>query len=201
MLQDGPSDGPALLLAHGAGAGMESDFMAHMAAALGRDGWRVVRFNFPYMESGRRAPDRAHVLEDTFRRLSDAVAPDGSAIVGGKSLGGRIAGQAVAGGMPARGVFFLGYPLHPPGRPEKMRDAPLLAMRSPMLFVQGTRDSFCPLPLLYKVLKRAAAPHDVVEIADGDHSLKVRRSSGRATSAAWDEAASAVSGWGRKLQP
>lgn len=199
MIEEGPEAGDLVVLAHGAGGGSDSDFMTHVAERMSHGALRVARFNFPYMEAGRRAPDRAPVLEEAFRSVVEQVGEDKPVLVGGKSMGGRIAAQVVAAGLPARGVFFLGYPLHPPGRPDRLRDAPLLALAAPLLFVQGTRDPFCPLPTLHEVLHRVTAPHQVVAIEDGDHSFKVRGSSGRQTEQAWDEAADAVVRWAGSL--
>jgi predicted alpha/beta-hydrolase family hydrolase len=198
---DGPPDAPDLLiLAHGAGAGMDLPFMAHFAAGLGRHGIRVMRFNFLYSEQGRKAPDRGPVLEETYRRIAGYAQTDlgpKRLFLGGKSMGGRIASQIAAGDVafPAAGLVFLGYPLHPPGRPERLRDAHLATVSAPMLFVEGTRDPFCPLETLRRVLERVAAPSTVVVVEDGDHSFKVRKSSGRTAEEALDEAIASVASW------
>lgn len=194
---DGPDDADFLLvLAHGAGAPLGSDFMRVIAEALGERGIRVCRFNFVYMEKGKRAPDRQPVLEETYGAVLDAVRGDhATVVVGGKSLGGRIASMIVAAGAAADGLVFLGYPLHPPGRPDRIRKAHLADISQPMLFVEGTRDSFCPLDTLEEVRAELDAPTEVAVIDDGDHSLKVRKSSGRTTEEAWLEAAGAVSAW------
>lgn len=190
-------DGPTtIVLGHGAGASLTSDYMAFFATELARLGHRVVRFNFPYMEAGRKAPDKQPVLVETFRAVVDEVASAAErVIVGGKSMGGRIASHAVAEGMAADGLIFLGYPLHPPGRPERIRDAHLHDIKAPMLFVEGTRDPFCPLEALEKVRAELGADSEVLVIADGDHSLKVRKSPGRDTQAAWAEAVSGIDVW------
>ena len=183
-----------VVLGHGAGAPMDSPFMAHMAGRLA-ERYRACRFNFPYMERGRKTPDRAEVLEDAFEVVVAAVRGDGRVVVGGKSMGGRIASQAVARGMAADGIVFFGYPLHPPGRPDRMRDEHLHAITIPMLFIEGTRDPFCPLETLAAVRKRLSAPNDLTVIEGGDHSYKVRKSSGRSTEQAWDEGADAAIEW------
>ena len=196
-------DGPTtIVLGHGAGASLTSDYMAFFAVELARRGHRVVRFNFPYMEAGRKAPDRQPVLIETFRAVVDGVASGaGKMIVGGKSMGGRIASHAVAEGMAADGLVFLGYPLHPPGRPERIRDAHLHDIKAPILFVEGTRDPFCPLETLEKVRAGIGTDTEVLVIDDGDHSLKVRKSSGRDTAAAWAEAADGIDAWIRHAVP
>jgi uncharacterized protein len=189
------SDGVTLVLGHGAGAAMDHPFMEHVAQGLARRGHRVVRFNFPYMQAGRKAPDRAETLEACFRAVADAVAGDGPLVLGGKSMGGRIASQVAAGGSPCDGLVFLGYPLHPPGKPERLRDAHLREIRVPMLFVEGTRDPFCPLETLDRVKERFVAPTTIRVIEDGDHSFRVRKSSGRDTYAAWNEVVEVTAGW------
>lgn len=187
-----------LVLGHGAGASMDSKFMAFVSDRIATGGVAVARFNFRYMEGGRRSPDRASVLEETFRAVVDGLrersAPD-RLYLGGKSMGGRIASQIVAAGCMADGLVFLGYPLHPPGKPEKLRDAHLHDISVPMLFVEGTRDPFCPLRTLERVLANLDAPADLVVIEGGDHSLKVPKSSGRTTEEALTEAAAAVTNW------
>jgi len=165
---DGPNDAALLLvLAHGAGANKDSDFMSFMARSMGAQGVRVCRFNFVYTELGRRAPDRQNVLEDTYRAVVAEVR-DGSKqlVAGGKSLGGRIASLIAAGGAPVDGLVFLGYPLHPPGKPDRIRKAHLPAIKVPMLFVEGTRDPFCPLDTLDEVRAELTAPNEVAVIED-----------------------------------
>ena len=200
---DGPSDASnVVVMAPGAGGGMESRFMGALAAGIASAGVRVCRFNFSYFEQGRRSPDRAPVLEDTYRAVVAQVRKwySGSVVLGGKSMGGRIASHIVSSGERADGLFYLGYPLHPPGRPDRMRDAHLYSIEVPMLFVEGTRDPFCPLETLASVRARLRAENRLVVIQDGNHSLEVRKSSGRSTTEAWAEASNAVSGWLKALQ-
>jgi uncharacterized protein len=196
---DGPENARLLLfLAHGAGGDMNSGFMTTIAGLLADHGLRVCRFNFPYMEQGRRSPDRQGVLEEAYRAVVTKVqenSPEAPVVVGGKSLGGRIASHVVADGMEADGLVFLGYPLHPPGRPDRLRSAHLEKIKVPMLFVEGTRDPFCPLDTLADMTRGLDADTEVAVVDDGDHSLKVRKSSGRSTEEAWAEAADLVAGW------
>lgn len=174
---------------------MRSDFMATMATGIGRTGWRVVRFEFPYVTAGKKAPDRASVLEETFTAVLEEVrAADSRLVAGGKSMGGRIASQVASLGTTVTGLVFLGYPLHPPGKPERIRDAHLYDLEVPMLFVEGTRDPFCPLETLAEV-RRKLPSSELAVIDDGDHSLKVRKSSGRTREEAWAEAIERVAGW------
>jgi predicted alpha/beta-hydrolase family hydrolase len=191
-------DGPVIVLAPGAGADMRAQFMEVFARGLAELGNSVVRFNFAYAEQGRKSPDRQPVLETTYRAVVDHVRkelrPD-KLVLGGKSMGGRIASHVVAAGENADGLVFLGYPLHPPGRPERLRDAHLYDIDVPMLFVEGTRDPFCPLGTLEKVRVKLRAATELYVVDDGDHSLKVRKSSGRSTPEAWQDAIGAVGDW------
>jgi len=187
-----------MVLAHGAGADMNHEFMAYFAEELGSDSLAVARFNFRYIEAGRRSPDKQPVLEDTYRDVVQEIVDDRSPqrlFIGGKSMGGRIGSHIVASGTEANGLVYLGYPLHPPGRPERIRDAHLGDIKAPQLFVEGTRDPFCPLETLAEVIGKRKLKADVVVIDDGDHSLKVRKSSGRSTKQAWDEAIEAITTW------
>ncbi len=176
MWIDPPDSDAVLVLGHGAGSGMRSPFMAGFAEAIGRLGVATLRFDFPYMQAGRKAPDRAPVLVEAWNAaFADAVGRSGGRPVfaGGKSMGGRIASMAVAEGMPAAGLVFLGYPLHPPGRPDKIRDAHLDAVPVPMLFVQGSRDTFARPDLLAAVIARLSARAEYVEVVGGNHSFRV----------------------------
>jgi predicted alpha/beta-hydrolase family hydrolase len=174
--------GRTLVLAHGAGAGQQSAFMVGFARALSALDLTVVTFNFPYIEQGRRIPDRAPILESCFRAAIDVVrsevATAASALfIGGKSMGGRIATQLAAAepGLEIDGLVLLGYPLHPPGRPTERRDKHLPSVGRPMLFVQGTRDAFGTPSALEPVL-RTIRPSPIVHVVDGgDHSFKVSK--------------------------
>lgn len=167
----------ALILAHGAGAGQMHPFMTAAATAFTAAGFETITFDFPYMEAGRRVPDKAPVLERTFAAVAKEACDrwlDGLPyFAGGKSMGGRIASQAAARALfdrPPAGLVFLGYPLHPPAKPEKRRDAHLPDVKIPMLFVHGSRDPFgSPDEMrdLVKPLKRAA----LVMIEGGGHSF------------------------------
>jgi uncharacterized protein len=187
-----------LILAHGAGADMNHEFMEYFADALGSDALAVARFNFRYIEAGRRAPDKQPVLESTYRDVVEQIVDERSperVFIGGKSMGGRIGSNIVASGTHADGLVYLGYPLHPPGRPERIRDAHLGDIKAPQLFVEGTRDPFCPLETLAEVIGKRKLNADVVVIDDGNHSLKVRKSSGRSTKEAWNEAIQSIAAW------
>jgi uncharacterized protein len=166
-----------LVLAHGAGAGQTSQFMVQAARGLASRGVTTATFDFPYMEAGRKVPDRAPILEEAWRKAVAEMRTridDLPLFIGGKSMGGRIASQVASQGSaaPLHGLVFLGYPLHPPGKPEQRRDAHLPAIKEPMLFVQGTRDAFgtaAEIQALLPRLQRAT----LREINGGDHSFKV----------------------------
>lgn len=180
ILADGPAGAPLILaLAHGAGAPIDSPFMNRIAEGVADVGWRVVRFEFPYMAARRAAgskkpPDCAPVLLETWR----AVVADlgaGRLVVGGKSLGGRMASM-VADEAQVRGLVCLGYPFHPPGRPEKLRTAHLETLVTPTLILQGERD---PLGRADEVPGYSLS--DAISVGwlpDGDHSFKPRKASG-----------------------
>lgn len=185
------------VFAHGAGAGMNHTFMQQLAEAVALAGLDVVRFEFPYMAAGRSAPGSASASEAAFRAVADEVRQTsrGPLILGGKSYGGRIASHIVAQGYPAGGLVFVGYPLHPPGRPEKIRDAHLGDIAVPMLFLQGTRDAFATADLLHPTVKKLKTA-SLVEIEGGDHSFKVSR---RPTGAVISELAGHICTFAAKL--
>ncbi len=173
-----------IIVAHGAGNDMENPLLAEFSRGLAASGHPSMRFNFLYKERGRKAPDSPAVLEKTwlaayrFMTESSGLKVD-SVVAAGKSMGGRIASQMVASGLlPASRLIFLGYPLHPAGSKEKLRDAHLYKIAIPMLFFAGTRDPLCDLTLLKSVLKKLAHPWDLYTIEGGDHSFHVPKSSG-----------------------
>jgi uncharacterized protein len=193
---------PTLVLAHGAGAGQRSPFMTTAARALASLGVNVVTFNFPYTEQGRRLPDRRPVLEACYRSVIESVdaAPRGL-FIGGKSMGGRIATHVAAAdaGGPVRGIVLLGYPLHPPGRPDQRRDAHLPEIRCPMLFVQGSRDAFGTPEELAPIFSRLNVPPALHTVDGGDHSFKLARASAAAQSAAMDAVYRTIAEWTSRL--
>jgi len=170
-----PRAAAVVVLGHGAGSGMESPFVAGISGALADLGLAVARFDFPYMHAGRKAPDPAPALIETWRLARAAVAERVRLplVAGGKSLGGRIASMAVAEGMPAEALVFLGYPLHPPGHPEKLRREHLEQVSVPMLFLQGSRDSFAQPDLLAETIGRLGGRARLLEVDGGDHSFRV----------------------------
>ncbi len=171
--------GITLILGHGAGAPQSSEFMVGFAEALAQRGADTLTFNFPYMEQGRRLPDRAETLEACFRAVIDAVRARadlgaGRLVIGGKSLGGRMASHVAAAGLDGlAGLVFLGYPLHPPGTPEQLRAKHLARIREPMLFVQGSRDAFGTPAELAPILEPLGPAVTLHVVEGGDHSLAV----------------------------
>lgn len=172
-------DGPraVVVVAHGAGQGMDAPILTGFTASLNDAFVATLRFNFPYMEAGRRGPDREQVLRDAWGAAFEAArtrAGDRRVFVSGKSLGGRIASMAVADGLPAAGVVFLGYPLHPPGKPERIRDEHLYGIEVPMLFLQGTSDPLARFDLIQMVTGRLGRWAVLHLVEGGDHSFRVR---------------------------
>jgi len=191
---------PLVILAHGAGAGMEHPFMTTVQRGLVERGLATALFNFPYKEKGGKAPDTRKVLEGCYRSVADRLRNDdklapGRLLLGGKSMGGRIASQIVAAGYPADGLIFLGYPLHPPGRPDRLRKDHLFEIEQPMLFVQGTRDSLCNLDDLRAVLGELRAPTTLHVVEGGDHSFKVLKRLGRSEESVFTELADTCADW------
>jgi uncharacterized protein len=174
----------ALIVAHGAGNDMTNPLIAFFANGMAAGGYPVLRFNFLYMEQGRKAPDGESTLVTTWQAAYHFLKESSgfeiaSVVAAGKSMGGRIASQMVAAGqMPVERLVFLGYPLHRAGDPARLRDTHLYEIRAPMLFIEGTRDTLCDLTALKGVLARLTAPHELFTIDGGDHSFHVPKSSG-----------------------
>jgi len=175
-----PAEGAfaSLALFHGAGAGMDHPFMSGFAEAIAAEGVASLRCNFPYMEAGKRSPDRQPVAVATvraaFEAASERTGDDEPVWVGGKSFGGRMASVAVAEGLAAAGIVFLGYPFHPPGKPDRVRDEHLYGIDRPMLFLQGTKDPFgTPAVRDAVIAKLSGATLQLVE--GGGHSLERSR--------------------------
>jgi predicted alpha/beta-hydrolase family hydrolase len=181
--------------APGAGSSLHDPFGAYAAKALAPRGVEVVRIEFPYMAAKKRAPDRAPVLEATWRAAIDAVrSKDRKLVVGGRSMGGRIASQVAAQGVKVDALALFAYPLHPPGRPDRMRDEHLPSIGCRTLFCSGTNDAFASpgeLKAAGAKVKRAA-----VHLLEGaDHGFAVKKASGRRREDVWAEAAEALARW------
>ena len=198
-------DGPprarrTLALAHGAGAGMEHEFMERVAAGIAAEGIRVVRFEFPYMAARRhgqrRGPDREAVLRQSWMAVIEALGARERLVIGGKSMGGRYASM-VADEAGVAGVVCLGYPFHPPGKPDQLRTAHLEGQRTPTLVLQGERD---PMGTRAEVEGyRLSSSVRVRWFEDGDHSLKPRKSSGQTYDGHLDRAIQAAVAFVREV--
>ena len=189
-----------LVFGHGAGAGMRHAFMDGASRALAERRVSTLRYQFPYMEAGRRAPDRKALLLDAVRAAAQAgltLAGDLPVVVGGKSMGGRMSSTAAAqGGLEGiRGLVFFGFPLHPAGGPGTDRADHLADVGVPMLFLQGTRDRLADLDLLRPVLAGLTPAPDLHVVEDADHGFHVPKRSGRTDSDVIDELADVTSAW------
>jgi predicted alpha/beta-hydrolase family hydrolase len=200
--------GITVVLGHGAGANQSSLFMRLFASGLAERGFDVMTFNFLYAEKGRHVPDPKAKLESCYRAVIAAAfghkkLKGNRLVIGGKSMGGRIASQVAAAELtfpegrdiPLAGLVFLGYPLHPPGNPEKMRDEHLKDIRVPMLFCQGARDTFGTRDEIRAVITKLRLPATVYAIEGGDHSFKVPKSQGVPQEQVYAEAMDEIARW------
>jgi predicted alpha/beta-hydrolase family hydrolase len=200
-----PADARLLyVVAHGAGAGMRHRFLEALAERLAESGIATLRYQFPYMQRGSNRPDLPAVAMATVRAaVAEAMrlAPELPLIAGGKSFGGRMTSSAQASGpLPGvAGIAFLGFPLHPPGRPGTARGEHLDHVAVPMLFLQGTRDEFAGLPLLEPLVKHLGARATLHLIEDGDHSFKVLKRSGRTDADVMSEIVETIAGWAARV--
>jgi len=191
------------VLAHGAGAGMRHHFLAQAADVFAGRGIATYRYEFPYMQTGKSRPDSPGVAEAAVRKAVAAAAqaaPGLPLIAGGKSFGGRMTSQA-QGREPlpgVRGLVFLGFPLHAPGRPSITRAEHLTSVDVPMLFLQGTRDEFAQLELLQHVVKGLGDRATLHLIEEGDHSFKVPKRTGKTESDVMNELADTIQEWAAK---
>lgn len=176
--EPGRRSGPAFLLVHGAGSDKDNVPLVALAEAIASEGHVVVRANLPYREGGsKRRPPRADRAVPGYRQVFESarreLAPRRPWVAGGKSYGGRVASMAAAEGMPAAGLLFYGYPLHPPGSPEKLRVAHWPHVSVPSLFLQGTRDAFGDPGLFEEHLDELAGAATLHVVQGGDHSLRI----------------------------
>jgi len=203
-----------IILGHGAGANQLSGFMRMVAGGLAARGFDVLTFNFLYSERGRRLPDPKPKLESCYLAVIEAALKHkklkgNRLVIGGKSMGGRIASQVAAALSDPRsdiskqasrsieidGLVFLGYPLHPPGRPEKLRAEHLKDIRAPMLFVQGARDAFGAPDEIRTVMKQQRFKGEIFPIESGDHSFKVPKSSALPQQQVYELAMDKIAQW------
>lgn len=193
-----------LVLAHGAGAGMNHPFMEKLARELAAVNVATLRYQFPYMEERRRVPDAPGVLTATVvaavRAAADA-APNLPLFAGGKSMGGRMTSQAAAQGLleALKGLVFFGFPLHPPKRPGTKRAEHLAEVKIPMLFLQGTRDTLADLNLLRPVCAELGSRATLLIIETADHSFRVLKSSGKSDAEVLRELAETEASWAEQI--
>jgi len=199
-------DGARLLyvLAHGAGAGMRHPFLESISQGLAERSIATLRYQFPYMEQRARRPDPPAVAATTVRAAvmeAARVAPGLPLVAGGKSFGGRMTSTAQAEApLPGvRGLVFLGFPLHPPGRPGDSRAKHLARVQIPVLFLQGTRDEFADLKLLQPVVKRLGERATLHLVEGGDHSFHVLKRSGRTDTDVMGELVGMIADWAGRL--
>jgi predicted alpha/beta-hydrolase family hydrolase len=200
LLLSPPRPRACYVLAHGAGAGMAHPFMAAVAAGLGERRIATLRYQFPYMERGSKRPDPPHVAHATVRAATAQAAkllPELPLIAGGKSFGGRMTSQAQAA-LPlpgVRGLAFLGFPLHPAGRPSQDRGRHLAGVHVPMLFLQGTRDTLAMVDQVEPLCGDLGARATLKLFAEADHSFHVPARSGRKDAQVMSEVLDALAAW------
>lgn len=198
--------GTTIILGHGAGAGQLHPFMQLFANGLAARGFDTMTFNFAYMEKGRGVPDPKAKLEACYSAVIEAAQKHkklkgNRLVIGGKSMGGRIASQVAASPESAESIaalIFLGYPLHPPGRPDKLRDAHLPQITAPMLFIQGSRDTFGSTDEIRDLIKRLHLPATLYPIEGGDHSLKVPKKGNPPQAQVYETAMDEIASWLQK---
>jgi len=192
-----------IVLGHGAGSNQLTPFMRLFAAGLAERGLDALTFNFVYMENGRGAPDPKAKLESCYKAVIDVAARHkklkaNRLLIGGKSMGGRIASQVAAEGDDRiGGLVFLGYPLHPPGQPQKLRTDHWPKIKAPMLFVQGTRDAFGSPAEIQPILKKLRLHAEMYIVETGDHSLKVQKSAGVPQDVVYERAMDRIVEWSK----
>jgi uncharacterized protein len=184
LLIDPPERMACVVLAHGAGAGMKHPFMAAVANGLADRAIATLRYQFPYMEAGSKRPDSPRVAQATVRAAVEEarrLLPGAALFAGGKSFGGRMTSQAQADSpLPeVRGLAFLGFPLHPAGKPSEARAEHLSRVMVPMLFLQGTRDALAEPALIERVVARLGERATLEAFAEADHSFHVPAKTGR----------------------
>jgi predicted alpha/beta-hydrolase family hydrolase len=200
LVQATPEAQACFVMAHGAGAGMTHPFMTAIANGLAERGIATVRYQFPYMEAGSKRPDSPKIAHATVRAAiveASKLLPNVALFAGGKSFGGRMSSQAQAAEVlpGVRGLIFLGFPLHPPGKPSQERAEHLAEVQIPMLFLQGTRDDFAGLELITEVCERLGKSATLKLFQDADHSFHVPARTGRKDSDVRSELLDTITSW------
>jgi len=199
---DGRDDGPVFVFAHGAGSNMNDRGVLQTANVLRARGFGVVRFNFLYKEKKSGRPDPMPRLKEcltaVIARSREELEPE-TLIIGGRSMGGRAASMLAADGFDCDGLLLLAYPLHPPGKPEQLRDAHLPAIKVPVICFNGTRDPFCTPSLMEEVLKRVTTDWEMHWVEGADHSFHVLKSSGKTDGEVLDSMADICAEWVRRI--
>ncbi|MEO8909420.1 MAG: alpha/beta family hydrolase [Gemmatimonadaceae bacterium] len=186
------------VFAHGAGGNMNDRGVLQTATALRRRGLGVVRFNFLYKEKKSGRPDPMKRLKECFAAVvarTRQEAGPGTLIIGGRSMGGRAASMLAADGFECNGLLLLAYPLHPPGKPDQLRDAHLPAIEVPVICFNGTRDPFCTPSLMEEVLKKVKTRWEMHWVEGADHSFHVLKSSEKTDAQVIDETADTTRKW------
>ena len=199
---DARTDGLVFVCAHGAGGNMNDRSVVATANALRSRGFGVVRFNFLYKEKKSGRPDPMPKLKDCYTAVVEWVRKElepSTLVIGGRSMGGRAASMLAADGLACDGLLLLAYPLHPPGKPDQLRDAHLPAIKVPVTCFNGTRDPFCTPSLMEAVLKRLGDNWEMHWIEGADHSFHVLKSSEKTDAQVMNEIADASAGWSARL--
>ena len=199
----GSEQAAVVVCAHGAGGNMNDKSVLSTANALRGRGFGVVRFNFLYKEKKSGRPDPMPKLKSCYTAVVDRVrkelAPE-TLVIGGRSMGGRAASMLAADGFDCQGLLLLAYPLHPPGKPDQLRDAHLPAIKVPVICFNGTRDPFCTPSLMESVLKRLGKNWEMHWVEGADHSFHVLKSSGKTDSQVMNEIADDAKAWVGKIR-
>jgi uncharacterized protein len=193
-----PDSAAVFVAAHGAGSHRDHRSMLELSAMVRDQGFDVVRFNFLYREKGARAPDRMPQLQACFRAVADQVRAtigNKKLVIGGRSMGGRVASMLAAEGFACDGLLLFAYPLHPAGRPERLRAAHLPGIQVPVLCINGTRDALCTPTLMETALKTVTTDWTMHWIDGADHSFHVLKSSGRTDAEVVEEIGSVAHAW------
>jgi uncharacterized protein len=186
-----------VILGHGAGGNMHSEFMSYFQREIAEAGFGCMKFNFPYSQNKRKVPDSQPVLMASYRKAIEAM-PSEKVVIGGKSMGGRIASY-VADADKVRGLLFLGYPLHAPGKTDQLRDEHLYRIQKPMLFISGTKDPFAREDLLLATLKKIGKYAALHAVEGGGHSLEVSRKTGPPAAEIRTTVVDAIVNWLKRL--